>query len=66
MAHTVDAQQAQLEALRALGVEGRLRIAESLRAFAWELKTAVLAARHPELPPAAVADRVREAFGGRV
>ena len=54
----------QVEAIRALTVEDRLRVAESLRAFAWGLKASVIAQRHPELSEAEVTARVREAFGG--
>ncbi len=55
---------AQLDAIRALSVEDRLRIADSLRTFAWQLKAAVIAQRHPELSEAEVRARVREAFAG--
>jgi hypothetical protein len=58
-----EAARAQLDALRALTVEDRLRIAESLRRFAWQLKTSVIAAQHPELSAAEVQRRVREVFG---
>jgi hypothetical protein len=56
----------EAQSLRALGVEGRLWVAESLRDFAWELKASVIAQRHPELSEADVDVRVREAFGGVV
>ena len=52
----------QVDAFRALSVEDRLRVAESLRTFAWQLKAAVIAQRHPELSDAEVAARVRDAF----
>jgi hypothetical protein len=58
-----EAARAQLEAIRAMSVEQRLRVAESLRAFAWELQASVIAQRHPELSAAEVQLRVREAFG---
>jgi hypothetical protein len=58
-----EAARAQLDAIRALTVEDRLRIAESLRQFAWRLKASVIAAQHPELSAADVQQRVREAFG---
>jgi hypothetical protein len=57
-----DAARAHLEAIRALGVEGRLRVAESLRAFAWELQATVIAERHPALSKTEVLELVREAF----
>ncbi len=42
-----EAARAQLDAIRALSVEERLCVAESLRAFAWELQASVIAQRHP-------------------
>jgi hypothetical protein len=57
-----EADRVQLDAIRALSVEERLRVAESLRAFAWELQASVIAERHPELSPSEVVERVREAF----
>lgn len=60
----VRATEEHIRAVRALGVEGRLRLAESLREFAWALKTSVIATQHPELSATQVAARVREAFGG--
>jgi len=58
-----ESAHAELEAIRALSVEERLRVAESLRTFAWELQSSVIAQRHPELSPAEVQQRVREVFG---
>jgi hypothetical protein len=58
-----DAARAQTAALRAMSVEQKLRVAESLRSFAWELSRAAIARRHPELPNAEVLRRVRAAFG---
>jgi len=52
----------QLEAIRALTVEQRLRVADSLRAFAWELQASVIAQRNPELSAKEVQQRVREVF----
>lgn len=57
-----EAARAQLDALRALTVEERLAIGDSLRRFAWQLKASVIAGRHPELSEAEVQHRVREAF----
>lgn len=57
-----EAARIKLESLRALSVEQRLRVAESLRAFAWELQSSMIAERHPELSQAEVQQRVREAF----
>jgi len=56
-------QELQTKALRALSVEDRLRVAASLRDFAWALKTSIIAQRHPELSEAEVQQLVREAFG---
>ena len=58
------ADAVELESIRALSVEQRLRVADSLRKFAWDLKTSVITRRHPELSPAEVAVRVREMFSG--
>jgi hypothetical protein len=58
-----EAARAQLEALRALTVEERLAVADSLRRFAWQLKASVIAGEHPELSEAEVQQRVREVFG---
>ena len=57
-----EAARVQLDAIRALSVEERLCVAESLRAFAWELQVSVIAQRHPDLTPAEVQQRVREVF----
>jgi hypothetical protein len=58
-----EAARVQLDAIRALTVEERLRVAESLRVFAWELQASVIAERHPELSAKEVQQRVREVFG---
>jgi hypothetical protein len=58
-----EAARAHLDALRALTVEERLQVADSLRQFAWQLRTSVIAQQHPELSTAEVQQRVREAFG---
>lgn len=60
---TDDVAALQTATLRARTVEERLRIAESLRTFAWELKRATIARRFPHLADADVARRVRSAFG---
>ncbi|MGH7657073.1 MAG: hypothetical protein ACREL6_02485 [Gemmatimonadales bacterium] len=49
-------------ALRAMSAEQKLLVAESLRAFAWELKKAAIARRNPELSSTEVNERVREMF----
>jgi hypothetical protein len=49
-----EAARVQLDAVRALSVDERLRVAESLRAFAWELQASVIAERHPGLSPSEV------------
>ena len=58
------ADAVEVDSIRALSVEDRLRIAESLRTFAWDLKISVTARRHPELSQEQVAARVREMFLG--
>ena len=58
-----DGAAVQTAAIRAMSVEQKLRVAESLRAFAWEVKRAALARRHPELSEAEVLRLVRAAFG---
>jgi hypothetical protein len=60
---TDDSVAAQDAALRAMTVEQKLAAAESLRAFAWELKRAVIRRRHPEMTEDEVLQRVRAAFG---
>lgn len=57
-----EAQEVQIRAIRAMSVEDKLRVAESLRAFAWEVKRASLAQRHPEWSDAELLERVRAAF----
>jgi hypothetical protein len=57
-----DAIAAQIEALRAMSVEQKLAVADSLRAFAWELTRASIRRRSPELSDAEVLQRVRAAF----
>ena len=56
-----EAASVQLDAIRALSVEERLRVAESLRAFAWELQEPVIAQRHPELTPAEARKKLKRA-----
>ena len=58
-----DAVEAQTKAIRAMTVEQKLRVAEALRAFAWEVTRASIARRHPELSEAEVLRRVRAAYG---
>ncbi len=57
-----EAEEVQIRAIRALSVEKKLLVAESLRAFAWEVKRASLAQRHPEWSNAELLERVRAAF----
>jgi hypothetical protein len=61
-AMTDDVAQLQIAVLRSRTVEDRLRIAESLREFAWELKRSTLRRRFPELTESELAHRVRAAF----
>ena len=58
-----DTVAAQTKAIRAMSVEQKLRLAESLRAFAWEIKRAAIHRRHPELREADLLVLVRAAFG---
>jgi hypothetical protein len=58
-----DADEAQVRAIRAMSVEEKLCVAESLRAFAWEVKRASLAQHHPDMSEAELRERVRAAFG---
>ena len=57
-----DALLAQTMSLRAMSVEQKLLIAQSLRAFAWEITKAAITRRHPELSETDVLVRVRAAF----
>ena len=57
-----DAVAVQTEALRAMSVEQKLRVAESLRAFAWDLKCATFARQFPTLSHDEILERVRAAF----
>ena len=52
----------QLERLRAMTAEEKIRASESLRAAAWEFKAEWLRSRHPELPEAEVQAAVRRWF----
>jgi hypothetical protein len=45
-----------------MSVEQKLAVADSLRAFAWELTRASIRRRSPELSDAEVLQRVRAAF----
>ena len=58
-----EADEIQSQALRAMSVEQRLRLVDSLRAFAWELKQSTIRRQHPELSESEVLRRVRAAFG---
>ncbi len=57
-----EAVEAQIEAIRALSVEDKLCVAESLREFAWEVKRSSLAQQHADLSNAELHERVRAAF----
>ena len=57
-----EAVEAQIKAIRAMSVEDKLCVAESLRAFAWEVKRASLARQHPDLSHTERHERVRAAF----
>jgi hypothetical protein len=58
-----DVTRIQTDALRRKTVEERIRIAESLRAFAWEVKRATLRRQHPALSDSEIMKRVRDSFG---
>lgn len=58
-----DAALAQTTAIRAMSVEQKLRVAEALRAFAWDLKRAAIRRQHPDLGDGEVLQRVRATFG---
>ena len=60
---TDDSVAAQDAALRAMTVEQKLMVADSLRAFAWELKRSVIRHEYPGLTEDEVLQRVRAAFG---
>ena len=45
-----------------MSVEQKLRVAESLRAFAWDIKYATLARQFPTLSHDEILERVRAAF----
>jgi hypothetical protein len=52
----------QLERLRAMTAEEKIRAAEALRRAAWEVKAAWIRRQRPELSDAAVQDEVRRVF----
>jgi hypothetical protein len=49
----------QIERLRSMTAEEKIRASEDLRAAAWELKAAWLRSRNPGLPESEVQDAVR-------
>lgn len=57
-----DAERVQRAVYRGMTVEAKLRAAESLRDFAWELKRSTIQRRHPELSESDVLDMVRALF----
>jgi hypothetical protein len=57
-----NAVQAQTEALRAMSVEQKLRVAESLRAFAWNVTRTAMRRRHPDASESELLALVRAAF----
>lgn len=57
-----DALVVQTEAIRAMSVEQKIRVAESLRAFAWDVKRATISRQFPTLSYDEVLERVRAAF----
>jgi hypothetical protein len=58
-----DAIELQRQAIRAMSVEQKLRVAETLRTFAWEVTYAFMRRRHLGLGEAEVLRLVRAAFG---
>ena len=57
-----DAEDAQRAIYRGMTVEAKLRAAESLRHFAWELKRSTIRRQQPHLSESEVLTRVRAAF----
>jgi hypothetical protein len=55
----------QLERLRAMSPEEKIRASESLRRSVWELKAAWFRALRPDWTEPAVQDAVRQWIGGR-
>lgn len=55
-------REQQLQRLRAMTGEEKIRAAEALRAAAWELKAAWIRSQHPDFSEAAVQDAVRAWF----
>jgi hypothetical protein len=52
----------QLERIRAMTPEEKLRASDALRAAAWALKESWMRARHPERSEAEIRDAVRQWF----
>lgn len=54
----------QLDRLRAMTAEDKIRASEDLRTAAWEMKAAWIRSRNPDLSEAAVQDAVRHWISG--
>jgi len=57
-----EALEVQVRANRAMSVVEKLRVAESLRKFAWELKKSSVKRHYPELSEDELHQRVLKAF----
>jgi hypothetical protein len=57
-----DAELAQIAIYRRMTVEAKLRAAESLRDFAWQLKRSAIQRIHPEMSETEVLAEVRASF----
>jgi hypothetical protein len=55
-------REQQLQRLRAMTGEEKIRAAEALRAAVWELKAAWIRSQHPDFSETAVQDAVRGWF----
>lgn len=55
-------REQQVQRLRAMTGEEKIRAAEALRAAAWALKAAWIRSQHPDFSEAAVQDAVRRWF----
>jgi hypothetical protein len=60
----MEALQQETDALRRMSPEQKLNVMRVLIRQAWELKAAVIRARHPELSEAEVRARAWELVGG--
>jgi hypothetical protein len=59
---TASVADRQLELLRAMTPEQKIRASEALYLAAWDLKAAWLRGQHPDLPEAEIQEMVRRLF----